>query len=124
VATKKNPVVFGLTEFFGNLVELPTSTWVDHVLVYHPEMVGHENVIQQVLKDPFEIKESTLYATGAAFISEPLLVFPEGIRVLVNYTDISYQKGAATGLITTAYPVDLINYQRPNLGKTVYRKRK
>jgi len=87
-------------------------------------MVGHEGLVQQVLKDPLEILESTLYQTGAAFVSEPLPLFPEGIRVLVKYTDISYQKGASTGIITTAYPVDLVNYQRPNLGRQLYRKKK
>jgi hypothetical protein len=126
VAKKVNPVIFDINEFYGNVVKLHASTWVDHVLVEHPQMSGYEALVQQVLKDPYEIRRSTLYNIGAAFISEPKVVpaFPEGIRVLVRYEDAFYEGGASSGLVATSYPIDLIGYQRPNLGATIYRKNK
>ena len=47
---------------------------------------------------------------------------PMGIRVLVGYGDVHYQKGGSTGKILTAYPIDLINYANPQLGKAIYKK--
>jgi hypothetical protein len=86
-------------------------------------MVGQEKIVEQVIIDPDEIFPSTTADTGLAFISEPG-VGPgvEGIRVLVTYSDVHYTKGASTGKIATAYPIDIIKYGRPNLGRSIYKK--
>lgn len=88
-------------------------------------MAGYERLVKEVLRNPYEIRTSTLYNTGAAFISESGILpeFPQGIRVLVKYDDASYEKGSTEGIVTTAYPVDHVNFQRPNLGRTLYRKK-
>jgi hypothetical protein len=124
VAKKKPSAVFVTTEFFGNSVQLYTSTWTDHILVEHPQMVGYEALVRQVLRDPDEIRESILYSYAAAFISAAGLISPQGFRVIVKYDDAMYQKGSTSGIVATAYPVDLVNYQKPNLGKSIYRKKK
>lgn len=87
-------------------------------------MVGYENLVEVTLKNPHEVRESTFFEAGIAFISEPGAAgHAEGIRVLVAYTDTHYQKGASKGKVTTAYPVDILRYSSPQLGRTIYKKK-
>lgn len=126
MAKSKKPLsIFQQTDFFGNLVNLSSDTWDNHIVVEHPEMVGYESLVQQTIKDPLEVCESTQYDFGAVFISPPGLgPSVEGIRAVVWYQHWSYQKGSATGLVATAYPIDIIRYGNPKVGKSLYRKGK
>jgi hypothetical protein len=120
---KPGALVFTTTDFFGNLVDFERGTWEGHVLVAHPEMAGYETLIKRVVEDPSEIRPSAHADTGLAFISEPGIgPRPEGIRVLVNYADTNIQKGSTSGIIQTAYPVDIQKYPKPQLGKAIYKK--
>jgi len=123
---KKRGLVFSATDYYGNLVKLYRDTWENHVLDPvngHPQMLGCENLVQGVLKDPYEIRQSAQQATAAAFISAtnvgPSL---EGIRVLVNYTTNDFQKGSAEGLVVTAYPIDSVRYSTPRISRPLYKK--
>jgi hypothetical protein len=120
-------VVFSITECFGNLVKLQKQTWEGHILdpsEGHPQMSGYETLVQQVLKDPFEVWEG-MFPTSAVFISEALVgPSPEGIRVVVNYRDITFEKGSTTGFVTTAYPIDLVAYPTPRLGRRILKNRR
>lgn len=126
MAKKKAPTtIFEVTDFFGNLVQLLPNTWTNHVMVEHPEMAAYQPLVQQTIVNPFEVCESTQYDFGAVFISPPGSgPSPEGIRAVVWYQHWSYQKGAATGLVATAYPIDIVRYGNPKVGKTIYRKGK
>ena len=116
-------LVFSTTDFFGNLVELTQATWNLHVLDEHPQMAGWEEAVCDVIRDPHEIRVSTEYDTGVAFISDAGVgPRPEGIRALVAFVDKFYEKGATTGIVVTAYPVDIAKYRNPHLGKTIYKK--
>jgi hypothetical protein len=87
-------------------------------------MRGFEDLVEETVQDPLEIRISKIVSTGLAYISPPGVgPSPEGIRVLVDYDDMAYQKGASTGMVTTAYPVDLIRYSNPQIGRVIYRKR-
>jgi hypothetical protein len=46
----------------------------------------------------------------------------EGIRVLVNYADIVYEKGSTSGKVQTAYPIDVVKYSKPNIASAIYKK--
>ena len=117
------PTIFNTTDFFGNLVSLSEQTWNVHIITEHTEMFGCEALVEKTVKDPFEVRLSTAYDTGVAFISAPGVgSHAEGIRVIVAYADTNYEKGASTGKVTTAYPVDIINYGSPQLGKTIFKK--
>jgi hypothetical protein len=123
VAKKKNPVLFSTLDFYGNLVKLPEKSWVGHILTEHPEMSGYHDLLREVIKDPAEIRVSSYVTTGVAFISTPGVgPRPLGLRVLVNYADEFYEKGSSTGDVTTAYPIDIIKYGNPQLGRTIYKK--
>jgi hypothetical protein len=106
------------------MVTLANDTWLDHVLDIvdgHPQMAGYEILVQEVLRDPYMVQQSTHYETAAAFISSAGVgPSPEGIRVVVAFDDVSYQKGASIGRVSTAYPVDVARYPTPRLGKTIY----
>jgi hypothetical protein len=86
-------------------------------------MAGFEDLVQATIQDPYEICPSTLSSTGLTFAS-PAGVGPgtEGIRVLVNYADKVYEKGATSGKVQTAYPIDVIRYSKPNIGRAIYKK--
>jgi len=110
-------------DWFGNEVYLTEETWTTHIVIEHPEMIGCETIVQQALQDPAEILESTLYSHGAVFAT-PAGTGPgvQGIRAVVSYGEISYQKGASTGKIATAYPIDVIKYGRPHVGRPLFKK--
>lgn len=117
------PLIFSTTDCYGNLVTLSEDTWNTHVTIEHPEMAGLETVVQQTVEEPFEIRVSAFSDTGVAFVSTPGAgSHAEGIRVLVNYADVVYEKGSTSGKIQTAYPIDVIKYGRPQLGRVIYRK--
>lgn len=120
-------VVFSVTECFGNLVHLRTGTWLGHILDPvdgHPQMTGYENLVQQVLQDPLEVWTGQ-WPTSAVFISDPLIgPSPEGIRVVVKYQDTTFEKGTSSGVVSTAYPIDLVRYNTPRLGRAILKRRK
>ena len=119
------PLVFSATDCFGNYVELPESTWIEHVLDEHPEMAGYEELVKTILRDPYQVRRSTKHSTGAAFISAAGVgPRPEGIRALVIYSVeiIEVLKGSTTGFVTTAYPIDSGKYSNPRIGTPIYTK--
>lgn len=86
-------------------------------------MAGFENLVQETIEDPYEICPSTLSSTGLAFVSATGIgPGAEGIKVLVNYTDSAYEKGATSGKVQTAFPIDIIKYSKPNIGRAIYKK--
>jgi hypothetical protein len=86
-------------------------------------MTGLEVTVRETIRDPLEVRLSTFSNTSVAFVSPPGAgSHAEGIRVLVDYADMAYEKGASTGKVTTAYPIDVIQYGRPRLGRVIYKK--
>ncbi len=86
-------------------------------------MAGLENLVKKTVQDPDIIRLSTVSDTGLAFASPPGVgPSPEGIRVLVSYVDVFYEKGATSGKVQTAYPVDVVKYGSPKLGRVIYKK--
>lgn len=126
MAKKKSKLIFSTNDYYGNLVELDRETWERHILNIvegHPEMVGYEGLVESIISNPYEIRLSTLSATALAFISAPLAgPSPDGIRALVKYENGMFMKGSTQGRVSTAYPVDIIRYGSPKLGKTIYSK--
>lgn len=119
------PLVFSTTDVFGNLVVLAQATWNEHIIDIdgHPEMAGWEQAVYDVIGDPHEVRLSTEYDTGVAFISDANVgPRPEGIRAIVGFAEKFYEKGATTGMVITAYPIDIVNYRNPRIGKTIYKK--
>jgi hypothetical protein len=122
VAKKKDALIFSVTDYWGNLVELSEQTWSVHICAPegHPQMIGYENLVKQILRSPYEVRSSTQAPTGAVFISHPQDgPSPEGIRAVVNYKSRAFQKGSTTGIVTTAYPVDLARYPTPKIGRVL-----
>jgi hypothetical protein len=123
MSRKRNPNLFSTNDFYGNLVTLAQTSWDEHILVEHPELAGYEDLIKSTLKNPSEVRLSTQSDTALAFISEPGTgPRPEGIRTLVDYADMFYEKGSSSGMVVTAYPIDIVKYGTPQLGKTIYKK--
>jgi hypothetical protein len=126
VAKKKPNLVFSTTDCFGNLVQLDRQTWENHVLDIvqgHPEMAGYEDLVKEIIANPYEVRLSTASTTALAFVSDRLVgPAPDGIRALVQYKSEQFEKGSLRGYVATAYPVDIIRYGSPKLGKTIYKR--
>jgi hypothetical protein len=83
----------------------------------------YETLVKLTVEKPYEIRTSTQNNTALAFISEPGTgPSPQGIRALVNYADMHFEKGSTGGIIVTVYPVDFVKYRTPQLGKTIYKR--
>jgi|GEM_PF-4505943 hypothetical protein len=122
--SRPKDLVWDTTDLYGNYVILGQATWNEHILIEHPAMANYEALIKSVVQNPHEIRLSTQSNTALAFISAAGIgPRPEGIRALVNYADMFYEKGSGSGSIVTAYPVDIVKYGTPQLGKTIYKKR-
>lgn len=120
---KAADLVWSTTDYFGNYVTLGRVTWDAHVLDQHPEMDTYESLVKSTIERPYEIRKSTKNNTALAFSSEPGSgPSTEGIRALVNYADMYFEKGSTVGMIVTAYPVDIAKYGTPMLGKSVYKR--
>ena len=81
---KKQKPVFSATDLWGNLVILPEETWLNHIVEPidgHTEMKGYENLVKQVVVNPYEAYLSTQQSTAILFLSDPNVgPRPEGIR--------------------------------------------
>jgi hypothetical protein len=117
--------VFLTTDFYGNSLILNTKTWVDHILDEHPIMQGCEKLVELVVQKPYIIRTSSVSENGLVFISEED-AGPQrkAIRVVAKYADLmpEPEKGSSSGLISTAYPVDLVKYPNPRLGRIIYQR--
>ena len=124
MSKKRRPaLIFSTMDSWGNEVNLEEETWNSHIVWEHGTMIGHEQVVQETVEDPDEIRPSLHQNSAVAHVSAPGVgPSPLGVRVLVGYSDVHYQKGGSTGKILTAYPVDLIRYGSPMLGPAIYKK--
>ena len=118
------PPIFTTTDVYGNYISLGRGTWEGHIVVEHPDMAGLELLVENVIVDPALIRTSSKSNTGVAFISDPGIgPRPEGIRVLVNYSDTYYEMGASSGIVQTAYPIDIFQYGNPQLARIIYERK-
>ncbi len=46
---------FETEDYAGRLVCLRTTTWVQHIVPYHPQMFGNQQTIAETLKSPDEV---------------------------------------------------------------------
>ena len=124
MARKKSPIIFSTMDALGNQVDLYRSTWEQHIIDPfdgHPDMAGLEDLVLDVLKNPYEIYRSTVDSTACAFVSVPGVgPRPEGVRVVVGFATTLYEKGSTEGLVQTAYPIDLLRYPNPQIQKSPF----
>jgi len=121
----RNPPLFQVPDYWGNLVTLHEATWNIHILDPadgHPQMVGCEKLVQQLLLDPLEIRLGAV-PESAVFVSDPGVgPSPEGMRAVVLYNNVAFEMGAFSGIVTTAYPIDLVRYPTPRIGRILAKR--
>lgn len=119
-------LVFSVTDCFGNCVQLAVLTWQGHILDPtdgHPQMTGFETLVEHVLEDPLEVWTGQ-WPTSAVFVSDPAVgPSPDGIRAVVNYNAVTFEKGGTVGSVSTAYPIDFVGYPYPRMGKRILKNR-
>jgi hypothetical protein len=122
------PVIFSTLDVYGNAITLYEGTWTSHIITEHTPMIGLENHVAAAIQEPDEINPSTRFQDSFGFRYENAafanISTSNDIRVFVQYADPkSVLSGGTSGLITTAYPIDLARYN-PKLGAAIYKKPK
>jgi hypothetical protein len=115
------PVVFAVQDVWGNEVSFYAETWMLHIVGGHPEMGPYQDLIRPCVLDPTAIREST-DSTRALVFENIIQGFPpeDLLRVIVKYTDTSFMRGVATGVVASAFPVDSIAFPNPKVGNIIY----
>jgi hypothetical protein len=120
VAAKKSKpgsLIFATIDPIGNDVTLYTSTWNDHIVVGHSEMVGLDALVRQAIEDPFQITQSTINPDAYRF---EFTDASTTVGVIVTYTG-PILSGSETGTVVTAYPIQPTKY-KSNVGPVVWTK--
>ncbi len=79
-----------------------------HVLAAdgHPEMAGLENLVEELIRNPYEFRLRTQFPTGVVFISDKGAgLSHEGLCAAcaaVSYPSLSFLKGSSQGFVMTA----------------------
>jgi len=115
----RKPLSLLATDPRGNIVICAQSVWDGHIAKYHPEMKGRIGDIESALVDPDAIRQSK--ARPNAEIFEWIAADTMQIRVAVTFDVIALAPhGQTMGKVNSAYPVDPIEYDTPNVGNYIY----
>ena len=118
-------VVFTTNEPRGNPVHCFQVTWTNHVVtpIGHPEMAGYEEIVEQFIQDPMEVRFGR-YSDSRVFVSDPNQgPRAEGMRATVWYDDMEkYMAGMTFGMLTTAYPIDHVRYPPQRIGDVEFKR--
>jgi hypothetical protein len=117
----KKPLIFTTSDIKGNVVICATSTWNSHIERRHPEMRGRESDVQDAVSAPDAVFKSSVSPT--ALIHEKVTTDFVQIRVVTTYDHIAgFENGTTIAKVNTAYPVDAVLYDKPQIGSPVYQK--
>lgn len=95
--------IFEMPDCFRNTVGLAPDRW-QHIVEFHPEMEGLQDVIAGVVADPTQISTSTRQPLHFIFDGHKrLLPSPKIVRVVIKYMAADIKSGSTTGQIVTAY---------------------
>jgi len=115
----RKPLLFEVTDPRGNIVICAQSVWDGHIAKDHVEMSGRATDMAAAITGPDGIRESTVRPDAQVY--EWVAADDTQIRVAVTFDDIAYAgAGQTTGKVNSAFPVDPIEYDKPNVGKYVF----
>lgn len=120
-------IKFTIPDPFGNAVILHANTWDEHILKDHREMATLLRAVENTIKNPTVIYESSLSVTNLIFHGHNLLApDPKILRTVVKYPGIldidEVLSGGSSGLITTAFVLRPENEFTGNIASEVYRR--
>jgi len=95
----KNVDVFTTSDVFGYSVTLSQSTWNNHIISGHPEMIGNETATQRTIENPQYVYQSIRNADSKVFFAKTAeSSYPQiYTSVVVDYD------GNTNGEVKTAY---------------------
>lgn len=99
--------LFRLVDRCGRTVVLTEAQWIDHVLPRHPELLGHETMLEAVLRDPLFVNHDATRGSRETFYAPSPLPPPYGrayVKVVVEFST------ASSGQVKTAF---FANHPRP-----------
>lgn len=118
----RKPLAAEVTDPRGIVIICAQSVWDGHIAKDHPEMDGRLEDVKAAIADPDGIRESTVRAEAQVY--EWVAADSQQIRVAVTFDDISsIDIGRTMGKVNTAFPVDPIEYDKPNVGNYVYTRK-
>ena len=113
--SKPSSLIFATIDPIGNEVTLYTTTWNEHIVVGHVEMVGLDALVRQAIENPFQITQSTIDPNAYRFeFIDPAM----SVGVIVTYTG-PISSGSETGRVATAYPIQPAKY-KSNVGPVIW----
>jgi len=94
-----NVDIFTTSDVFGSPVTLSQSTWNNHIISGHPEMIGNETATQATIENPQYVYRSTKNTDSKVFFAKTeKSTYPNIYTgVVVGYD------GNANGRVKTAY---------------------
>ncbi len=69
-------------------------------------MAGRQAEVRAAIEDPDAVRPSTLRGTCIAYEAFGTSTASAGVRVMVEYADMTFEGGTSRGKVVTAYPPD------------------
>ena len=99
------PELFRCTDPWGREIVLSLERWRDHVLGGHPELAGHEALLEAALTRPSYVNRDAVREDREAFYAPSPLPPPYGrslVKVVVEFGDAGSDR-PTVGRVITAY---------------------
>jgi hypothetical protein len=121
------PVKFSVPDPFGNPITLHLNTWDVHIVPEHKEMAPHLRAVENTIRNPTFIYESSISDTHLIFHGHNLLTpDPKIIRAVIKYPGIlnidEVLGGSVAGLVTTAFVLRPENEFTGNVSTEIYKR--
>jgi hypothetical protein len=116
----RKPLAFTTTDVMGSVVICSVSA-ITHIVTGHPEMRGRHQDIEDTIASPDAIYLST--SSPNALVHQKTALDSAQIRVVTTYDQIAaFQYGTTIAKVNTAFPVDSVLYDKPQIGPVIYQR--
>ncbi len=115
----RKPLAIEVTDPRGNVVICAQSVWDGHIVRDHAEMTGRLDDVKAALVSPDGIRESTVRPEAQVY--EWVAADSTQVRVAVTFDEVAYAGvGGTIGKVNTAFPVDPLEFDKPNVGNYLF----
>lgn len=108
--------LFRLVDHWGRTVVLTETQWIDHVLPRHPELLGHDALVEAVLRDPHFVNLDATRGNRETFYAPSPLPPPYSrvyVKVVVEFSRVSLGEVKTAFFTNHARPGEQRRWSRP-----------
>lgn len=108
------PLHFTVPDKWGQLIEVTEGCWIKHVVIYHPELIGHEDLVKEAIRSPQIVYEGDT-ADDKMFRGERIAGsgFMLGGKVVIAVVNYANNATLITAYATTLDPKRRVLWNRP-----------